>query len=134
MVTVLDIFALAVLVFVAAELHVISRTISRFIRALPAERELKEGQTINVNLGQIPQVVPLPEAPRVEVPEVSTTTVPEAVQEGASELAPAPEMPRPVPAFGAKLTTSGILVVKCPTCQTENSNYRHECFNCGNRL
>jgi outer membrane biosynthesis protein TonB len=139
MATVLDLLALAVLLFIAAELYVISRELGRLAKSLPAARETKEGQTINVNLGQLPVAAIAAEAPKVEeAPAEAEAAAPVEAPAPVAEPEPEPEPeappPRPLVTLGARPTTSGLLALKCPNCQAENSNYRSECFNCGTRL
>ncbi|HUX38593.1 MAG TPA: hypothetical protein VMV44_11890 [Rectinemataceae bacterium] len=140
MTTLLDILALAILLFIAAELYVISRELGRLSRNLPGRLDSKEGQTINVNLGQLPVTGIAAEAPvpvPVSVPEKADAKPIEEVQEEALPIAE-PEAPPPAPPHysggGSRATASGLVALKCPKCQAENSVYRTECFNCGEKL
>jgi len=137
--TVFDFFVLAVLLFIAAELYVISRELFRLSRSLPARMEPKEGQTINVNLGQLPAAAPSAEGAAAERPEPPPAAIPEPETAAIAEPEPEPEPPPPPPppprpSAGARPTTSGLVALKCPKCQAENSSYRSECFNCGQKL
>lgn len=141
--SILEVLVLAVLLLIAAELYVISRELFRLGRSLPPRLEGKEGQTINVNLGQIPVgAVPAEPGPaKIETkePEPAAAAIEAPAEEaGPEEPEPEPEPlpppPPPRPPAGARATTSGLVALKCPKCGSENSNYRSECFNCGEKL
>ncbi len=136
---ILNILAFAVLVFIAAELYVIARELSRGVTLMIKDKEGREGQaggqTINVNL-----------SPAGTGGQTVTTGNAAQVPAGAG---PALEMnPMGSPASGSgddtvypslepvatKAVKTGQFSVKCPRCQAENSSYRGECFNCGERL
>ncbi len=138
MTTLLDILALAILLFIAAELYVISRELGRLSRNLPGRLDSKEGQTINVNLGQLPVAGPPPEPPAAERPETPPAAeIEEEAGPIAEAEAPPPPPPPAPPHFaggGSRATASGLVALKCPKCQAENSVYRTECFNCGEPL
>lgn len=130
------IFALVVLLCIAAELYVIARELSRGITIMLKEREFRDdkmagqasAQTINVNL-----------SPAQTGAQVSTTSgliTGTGDSPGASPVLP---VQNSIPAKSAlvaetKSTESGQFARKCSRCQAENSSYRHECFNCGASL
>lgn len=125
--TVFAILAFIVLLFIAAELYVIARELSRFLTLRIKEGEVHEaqtpGQTINVNL-----------APQSSTSPVVTTIAP--VVSNTTELQPAPVVP-PVEekvALESRTVISSPFAVKCKKCNAENSSYRGECFNCGATL
>jgi len=124
---------IAALLFVAAELYIIARELSRVLTLLLKEREAPEaqpaGQTINVNLGPAQAGGPAASA-------VSTGTQNQAVSAGDApmQIAEVVRESEPEPYIDRKPTPSGLLIVKCSKCQAENSSYRGECFNCGAKL
>jgi len=128
---VVEILVLAVLLFVAAELYIIARELSRGISFLLKDRDGRDsrevqgaGQTINVNLA--PTQAGIPAAVHSAVIPAAQET---AVQpDNASSTGGDPDTPAP------KSVPSGQFAVKCSRCQAENSSYRHECFNCGGPL
>ncbi len=145
-VTIIAILALAVLLLIAAELYVISRELSRGISLILKDRENREdqktGQTINVNLTpttaenpeNIPPVNLVSEKPAIEPPDSETPPETEAPQE---EIKPEPPKVTPVNPVQEPVSSGssgGALSKKCKNCQAENSNYRRECFNCGQPL
>lgn len=92
---------------------------------LEADREKKDGQTINVNLSP----VALPEAK--DASALSLRRESEPIREEEPESEPRPEPP-PIQSPGpVRITSGGLGAVKCPKCGAENSTYRSECFNCG---
>ncbi|HUX40120.1 MAG TPA: hypothetical protein VMV83_03045 [Rectinemataceae bacterium] len=142
MVTLFDALVVAVLLVIAIELFAILRALAKLSGSLPARLESKEGQTINVNLGQLPVAsvpVETPMVERVEAKEAEESkqeapAVIEAEPEPEPEVPPPPPPPQPRPSPGMRATTSGLTALKCPKCQAENSSYRTECFNCGEKL
>lgn len=125
----------AMLVFIAAELYVIARELSRVITLILKERENHEGkssgQTINVNVAPTGSgtqnstsstISSLGIHADTKIAEDSESTI-------NNETAVASTKPDP-----PKPSSSGALVIKCTRCKAENSSYRHECFNCGERL
>ena len=137
-----EIAVLSFLLLIALELLTISRGLASLSRNLPTRMESKEGQTINVNLGQLPVASVPVEAPATElaetkaVEEAKPEEIPaiEAAPEPEPEIPPPPPPPPPRPSPGMRATTSGLTALKCPKCQAENSSYRTECFNCGEKL
>ena len=133
---------LSLLAMIALELFAISRGLTRLSRNLPARIESKEGQTINVNLGQLPVAAAQQEAPAPERTEIRPVEETKQEETAAIEAEPLPEPeappppppPPPRPSPGMRATTSGLTALKCPKCQAENSSYRTECFNCGEKL
>lgn len=135
---IIQIFVLAALLFVAAELYVLIRELGLFMRRFPVERENRDssssGQTINVNLSSVPQAGQMAQGSEGNSAYISSSSTEKAQTGQAGETAESsaaganPEsQPKP-----AKKT--GALAVECPRCHTENSSYRVECFNCGNPL
>ena len=132
---------LLLLLAIAIELALLLRRISGLGASLASAADKKDRQTINVNVATTPlpdggitkklakdaELETLPEIPEHES-EVEEEPAPEAPPE------PPPPEPRPVYVPGAKVSTSGQMIVKCPQCQAENSSYRDECFSCGTRL
>jgi hypothetical protein len=145
-----SILGLAVLIFIAAELYVIARELGRLLTLQLKERESAEvqaaGQTINVNLAPVP-------GQQAAGGSIGTVTLPggmaraagsqpqAALNPGAFASADASGGPDEQSAATAaepriipRVMPSGVLAVKCPRCQAENSSYRGECFNCGAQL
>jgi len=139
---VVEILILTVLLFVAAELYVIARELSRGISILLKDREGRDsrevqgaGQTINVNLA--PTQTGVPSA-------VHSATIPPSAAAGTQpdSLSPETVTQREIPSQNGrdsgtpapKSVPSGQFAVTCSRCQAENSSYRHECFNCGGPL
>jgi hypothetical protein len=122
-----ELVIIAFLVLISVELLLIHRELMRpQVRAKPAKEDAPAaGQTINVTVGG-PSGAP---ATVVVAPEKeSAPRAPEI------EAVPAePERPAP-PSTAARVTSSGLVAKKCPSCGAENSTYRTECFNCGASL
>jgi len=143
---VVEILALAVLLFIAAELYIIARELSRGVSFLIKEREGRDGrevqnagQTINVNLAPTGATVPAGAAvpagtavPAGLTSAVHSATIAQAGGTSLQEAQAAAKAPAEEP--GQKSVPSGQFAVKCSRCQAENSSYRHECFNCGGPL
>jgi hypothetical protein len=135
---IIQIFVLAALLFVAAELYVLIRELGLFMRRFPVERENRDsassGQTINVNLSSVPQAGQVSHGGEGKA-LYSSSLSGESTQTGqAGEMAEssaAGATPESQPKTAKK---TGALSVECPRCHTENSSYRVECFNCGNPL
>lgn len=145
--TLLELATLLILVLIAVELYSIKAELARLPFLLKRGEDKKDSPTINVNVGALPAQpsaeagasvaespaqLPVPEENAVEAEGATTAT-------GEVEPMPEPEPPAPRPAqaykpTGANATPSGILALKCPSCQAENSSYRNECFNCGSPL
>ncbi len=148
MVSAFEVAALALLALIVIELFALLRGLAKLAQNLPSRIESKEGQTINVNLGQLP-VASLPvEAAGAEGPDHKSSEDSAKVEAKPDQAAPAieappppepeppppPPPPPPRPSPGMRATTSGLTALKCPKCQAENSSYRMECFNCGEKL
>jgi len=137
---VVEILALAVLLFIAAELYIIARELSRGVSFLIKDREGRDGrevqnagQTINVNLAPTGATVPAGATiPAGLASAVHSATIAPAAVSGVQEVQAAAKAPAEEPA--QKSVPSGQFAVKCSRCQAENSSYRHECFNCGGPL
>ncbi len=133
-----DVIVLAILLLIAAELFAIQRALTKLSSNLPSRLESKEGQTINVNLGQLP-VASVPAEAASERVETKEAEAPKPDAPAVVEAEPEPEPeppppPPPRPSAGMRATPSGLTALKCPKCQAENSSYRSECFNCGEKL
>ena len=126
----------AVLIFIAAELYIIARELSRAITLVLKERENHEGkssgQTINVN------VTPTGSGAQNASPTlISSLGVLSETKNAETELKGTVEQESPEikeRVILSKAAESGALSVKCSRCKMENSSYRFECFNCGERL
>lgn len=121
---------LLVLIYIAVELGVIARELTRRDSPPFKDKEAHEaptsGQTINVNLSQVPGGSSL--ATSVDkVIRLDTGTIEDAAA-GRKASPPEPEYVSP------KAASTGPHAVKCPKCEAENSSYRSECFNCGHSL
>jgi hypothetical protein len=147
-------FQIAVLIalfFIAFEVYGLKAEISRNRNFFRSSEDKKDSPTINVNVGTLPvqaakeesphEGEPAPVEPAAPEPPPPASPAPEAAAEEILEplSEPAPEEPKPVPsllhkAISANATTSGLVALKCPVCQAENSTYRSECFNCGAKL
>jgi hypothetical protein len=130
-----ELAVLLLLAFVAVELYLLRADLARLPLILGRAEEKKDSPTINVNVGTM-SPAPAPEEPKpVEAPELP----PEAeiaVEAAVVAEEPAEEAPPPIPephrgTIIVNQTPSGIVALKCPSCQAENSSYRSECFNCG---
>lgn len=127
---------LAVLVVIAVELALLLRKIDPRLRPLPDpgwERDKKEGATIHVNVGTIsasPGSAPTMTAPEPEPAPPEEQAVAEAPAEALEAPPPRPTMV----SRRSDLPTSGPGVVKCPKCNSENSSFRTECFQCNTPL
>lgn len=110
-----------------AELHLLRGEIRRLPRSGPLRADDKSGQpTINVNVGMggTAALAPSPGDKQVpaEVPPKAVEPVPEK---------DAPIVPRmPV----TRVSPSGVTILKCTGCGSENSSFRKECFKCGAKL
>lgn len=135
MTPIFEIIIIAALLFIAAECYIITRELSRLVTLMLKERETPEaapsGQTINVNLGPTQ-----PGAAGGQAQNSPGQNPEAAAAEPQMLIESAPRMPEPVPEpyIERRPTQSGLLAVKCPKCQAENSSYRAECFNCGAKL
>lgn len=136
--TVFALIALAILLFIAAELYILTRELSRAITLILKKNDIHEnatpGQTINVNLGA-----------GVQAAQAGTQAIGGSVQtdgkikEADRETPDMEEEAEKKKGFWdrgdeeepKKATQTGPFAVKCPKCQSENSSYRTECFNCG---
>ncbi len=133
-----EIALLLILVFVAFELYTIKTELSRLPGLLRQGDDKKDSPTINVNVGTMPAQAAKEEA-RKEPEAVAVEAL--VAEEGAEaqESEPKPETPPPPPEAPKRhtvssATPSGLTVMKCPSCQAENSSYRSECFSCGASL
>lgn len=144
---------LLVLLFIAFELHALKAVLRQGSAFLRNPDEKKDSPTINVNVGTLPLKATVedsskaPEGPALPAggeaqaaPEATVAAEPPAMKEEpkapAEELEARPARPA-VPEFrhvDVNATPSGLMVIKCPSCQAENSSFRNECFNCGTRL
>jgi hypothetical protein len=137
--SILALLALAVLLFIAAELYVIARELSRGLTLMLKEREAGEregggktaGQIINVNLSPAQSEA----MGQSDVQKPLTKTI-EQTKTAVSPTEPVYEtyISAPAPAVETRSVPSGQFALKCARCQAENSSYRHECFNCGASL
>jgi len=122
------------------------QTINVNVAALPAQ-EAKSAAPSAVTV-ETTAASAVPKAETAKAPSADETSgeatarnelSPETSPDNPSEQAPAPT-PTPrrvvaVPVVGRwQVSTSGQIVVKCPHCKAENSNFRSECFNCGEKL
>lgn len=130
---ILSILIFSMLVFIAAELYVIARELSRGITLVIKDREKNEGkssgQTINVNVAPTgagtQNVTPTP------LCSLGIKTDNENDDDDDSEEEIPVQNKKPDP---PRASSGGALSIKCSRCKSENSSYRHECFNCGERL
>lgn len=149
------VFQVAVLILLALivlELQGLKAELRRSPPSARGNEEKKDSPTINVNVGTLPLQARVEAEEKGEgaVPAASGASAMEEVQTapaveesgaepGAGEDAPEPERPS-APAqpeyrhVDVNATPSGLMVVKCPFCQAENSSFRSECFNCGKSL
>lgn len=145
MATVLAAIGASALVVIVIQFSILLRRLDRLVVAFPELLKPKEGQTINVNLGQLPVVheaqagkIDAEEPPAAKIEAVTPVAPAEETPENPPpeepEPPPPPPPPPPRPAPGIRATTSGLTAVKCPACGSENSSYRTECFNCGKSL
>jgi len=120
---------LLVLIYIAVLLGIIARELTRHESPPFKDKEAHEaptsGQTINVNLSQVPGGTTLA-ASVDKVIRLDTGTIEDAAR--TTGTAPEPEYVSP------KAVSTGPHAVKCPKCEAENSSYRSECFNCGHSL
>lgn len=135
-----EIGVLVALVLIALELYAIRAELSRLPNFVRRAEEKKDSPTINVNVGTLPAAAAQPQAEAGAPAPVPAESAPSSASEAAvAEPEPLePEPPRaPEPVYHptpVSATPSGLLAVKCPKCQAENSSYRSECFNCGAAL
>jgi hypothetical protein len=132
---------LLLLGFIAFEIASLKSEIARLPVIVRQAEDKKESPTINVNVGTMPVQAAKEEASREAAaePALPAADSAEADQpESEPELEieePVPEVRRPTEAvhraIDVNATPSGLMAVKCPACQAENSSYRSECFNCG---
>lgn len=123
------ILVIAVLLFIAAELYVIARELSRGITLMLNKREKNEvlpttGQTINVNLAS-GSTTTTDATPGAAIPQTTETEPEQSSSSGNETVMQESIIPIPI------AIPSGKFAVKCPVCGAENSNYRRECFSCG---
>lgn len=131
----------AVLIFIAAELYIIARELSRAITLVLKERENHEGkssgQTINVNVTPTGSGAQNASPTLISSLGVLSETKNEENKNAETELKGTVEQESPEikeRVILSKAAESGALSVKCSRCKMENSSYRFECFNCGERL
>jgi len=125
-----ELVIVAFLVLISVELLLIYRELMQpRERGKPAKEETQAaGQTINVTVGGpsgAPATVVVAPAPEKESPPN-----PRELETVRTE----PEKPASSPPAAARVTSSGLVAKKCPSCGAENSSYRSECFNCGAAL
>ncbi len=129
MTPIFEIVLIAALLFIAAELYIITRELSRVLTLMLKEREAPEataaGQTINVNLGPTQPGTAAGSSLSAQTQSLGVSEPQMQIEETRTE---------PEPFVDRKPTPSGLLIVKCSKCQSENSSYRGECFNCGAQL
>ena len=122
---------LAALIIIIFELKKISSGLGRLQeKALWRPESRDSSPTINVNVGSLP------------ARDISGDAVPPSipVDEPPAENNPIPEVDLPVeskPAWTSlptRTAASGLGIVKCPHCGSENSSFRNECFNCAKSL
>lgn len=132
-----ELSVLLLLAFIAVELYLLRADLARLPFLLRQVEEKKDSPTINVNVGTM---APAPMAEEAKAPETPAAVAAIPSGDGAELEAEAEELPEPTPAPQAEphrssitvnQTPSGIVALKCPACQAENSSYRSECFNCG---
>ena len=135
-------FELAIIAFlllISIELLLIHRDLMRTHgRGIPHGDE-NPGQTINVNVGNPgPTSVPVAISPEQIGQQKDQALVIDSTNlktpETSAEPPILPPQPAPAPAASLRATSSGIVAKKCPQCKLENSSYRNECFNCGEKL
>ncbi len=125
------------LAFVAVELYLLRADLARLPLLLRQAEEKKDSPTINVNVGTLAPAPVAEEVKLAEAPPTEEAGAGEALEAQAEIEAPPPPPPQPEPHRGPitmNQTASGIVALKCPSCQAENSSYRSECFNCGSAL
>ena len=139
--TIMGFATLALLVVIALELYLVIISLARLPSLVSAKDDKKDSPTINVNVGTAApldgQQVAKPALLPHEAGTPTTAPPPEPEPEPQPEPepeAPPPAPPPPHPRASLQATASGLVVVKCPSCQAENSSYRAECFNCGAKL
>lgn len=133
---VVHLLTFSVLIFIAAELYIIAREISRALTFVIKDRETRDGQgigqTINVNLAPGANGTSTISNAGTKSPEINTMEIQQTdVPKSEAEIEPVNPSFQPLAIIAAP---SGPFSVKCPRCQAENSSYRGECFNCGERL
>lgn len=137
-----EIAGLLLLALIAFEVYTLKVALTRGPFALRAPEDKKELPTINVNVGTLPMqqakeevtkeaeaAIP-PPAPLAAPPAPPPAAEPEPEPEPVYQAPPPP----PLRAVSVNATASGLMALKCPSCQAENSSYRSECFNCGAAL
>lgn len=133
---VIHLLSFSVLIFIAAELYIIAREISRALTLVIKDRETRDGQgtgqTINVNLAPTTNGASTISNAGTKSLEKNTMEI-QQTDTPKSEAETEPVNPSFQPP-AVKAAPSGPFSVKCPRCQAENSSYRGECFNCGERL
>jgi len=144
----LELVIIAFLVLISVELLLIHRDLMRTQGRGVVHGDETQGQTINVNVGSPGGVAAVPVTTTQERIEENKDDKPVAIEatdaessssgaSGASGADDSPPEPRPqrVPFDpGYRATSSGLIAKKCPSCGSENSSYRSECFNCGSSL
>ncbi len=137
-----ELVIVAFLAVIAVELLLIHRDLAKRQSGGAPYKDEATGQTINVNVGAPAGAV---------VPVISVAQDQDARKDGGAEAAPGrlantaaqvledepaqEALPvRPVANQSIRSTSSGLIAKKCPSCGSENSSYRSECFNCGGAL
>jgi Tfp pilus assembly protein PilN len=139
---ILGLLTLVLLIFIAAELYIIARELARTRIALLKEFKTHEtaqsgtsGQTINVNLGTVPagnSSLTIPGTASAPPADAAADENENAEQDAQSKEIKSPDSDPS--AIRVKATPVSLFAVKCPRCQAENSSYRSECYNCGEKL
>lgn len=134
-----ELVIIAFLLLISIELLLIHRDLMRKQgRGIPHGDETP-GQTINVNVGNPGSAsTPVAISPEQIGQKKDQALVMESANLKNQETPVEPPIipPQPASASSASLraTSSGIVARKCPQCNLENSSYRNECFNCGEKL
>lgn len=133
-------FGIAILVLLAAtvfELRAIRLELARIPLHLRKTEDQKDSPTINVNVGTLPvQTVKegSTEAAAKDEDQGNQAGPPDTGIDTGPDEGSAAKPETALRAVAVNATQSGLVAVKCPSCQAENSSFRTECFNCGARL
>lgn len=129
----MEIACLAVIIFLlvilVVEVHLLRQKMALLAsRGQTSAEEKSSTPTINVNVGVGGA---LPVAPATVDKSLSPVGEPSAALKDSPADEDAPVVPKmPV----VRVSPSGVTILKCTACGSENSSFRKECFKCGAKL
>lgn len=132
---------LLVLIAAVFELRKINEKLSRLPAIASSQSEKSSGgATTNVYVGALQPSIEKP----ISIFEHPVTPTATTAPSSEELLAEKPEPPKdaanheePAPRKStdpSRIRSNGLSIIKCPSCGSENSSFRFECFKCGTKL